>query len=60
MSLTSLSLLKFQGLSLLTSQGVCDSVRFVLKEFPREVLSVFVLLIISENDQISIKRNFRK
>ena len=50
MSLTSLSLLKFQGLSVLTSQGVCDSVRFVLKEFPREVLSVFVLLIISEND----------
>ena len=30
------------------------------KGFPREVLGVFVPLIISENNQISVKKNLRK
>ena len=32
----------------------------MLKEFPREVLGIFVLRIIVEDDQISVKKNFRK
>lgn len=31
-----------------------------IKEFPREVLGVFLLLIISESNQISVNMNFRK
>ena len=32
----------------------------MLKEFPRKVLGVFLFLIISEINQISVKKNFRK
>ena len=31
-----------------------------VKEFPREVLGIFVLRIILENDQISVQKNFGK
>ena len=32
----------------------------MLKEFPGKVLGVFLFLIISEINQISVKKNFRK